>query len=266
MAYRLIAADMDGTLLTDEKTVTPRTAEAIRRAGERGVHFCLSTGRPPVGVESCIRQLGLTSPAICCNGAIVADTVTGEIIYEQGLEPDAALELWRFGRRFGTTMCVWQRNRLFVSEKNRRTEGYKRLSGVEPELITDFSALSRDGVTKMLWYDTAERMPELISALDAQMKTSVSYATSAPYFLEFTDSRVSKAAALEWLADRLGVSMSETVAIGDGYNDLAMLLAAGLGVAMANAPREIRDKCGLVTASNEEDGVAQAIEQLVLRG
>jgi len=266
MKYRLIAADMDGTLLTDDKRITDRTADAVRRAGEAGVFFCLSTGRPLGGVRRYIEQLGLTTPAITYNGAVIVDPVTGAFIYEQGLEPEAAKEIWQLGMEFDTTIIVWSKERLLVNRIDDRVEKYKLISGVEPVIIDGVDCLAADGITKMLWYDEIDRINGLQDILPSRLTCPANFATSNPRFLEFFDHRVSKAAAMERLGEYLGVSREEMIAIGDGWNDLPMLRYAGLGVAMANAPDEIRAQCGHVTASNEEDGVALAIEKLILNG
>lgn len=264
MKYRLIAADMDGTLLTDDKRITERTADAVRRAGEAGVRFCLSTGRPLAGVRRYLDQLGLTTPTITYNGAVIVDPTTGSFIYEQGLDADAAKEIWRLGLEFDTTIIVWSHERLLVSRMDERVEKYKAVSGVPPVVIADFDALADEGIAKMLWYDEIERMGEFQDTLARTLTCPVNYATSNPRFLEFFDHRVSKAAAMEQLGRHLGIDRTEMIAIGDGYNDLSMLTYAGLGVAMGNAPEDIRVRCGYVTATNEEDGVAEVIERFCL--
>jgi len=264
MKYRLIAADMDGTLLTDDKRITDRTADAVRRAGEAGVFFCLSTGRPLGGVRRYIEQLGLTTPAITYNGAVIVDPVTGAFIYEQGLEPEAAKEIWQLGMEFDTTIIVWSKERLLVNRIDDRVEKYKLISGVEPVIIDGVDCLAADGITKMLWYDEIQRINQLQPMLADMLRHPVNYATSNPRFLEFFDHRVSKAAAMERLGQYLSVSREEMIAIGDGCNDIPMLTYAGLGVAMGNAPEDIKALCGYVAPSNEEDGVAEVLERFCL--
>ena len=262
MTYKLIAADMDGTLLTNDKRITPRTADAIRRATEAGAIFCLSTGRPLCSVRRYLDQLGLSSPVIACNGAIIVSPGDGRALYEQGLEPDDARKIWALSRRFGTTVTAWARDRLLVSELNERIDGYTRLNGQTPTVIEDFDALADGGLTKMLWIDEPDRIKEYIAAIDGQLP-GVNYCTSSPRFLEFFDGRVSKARAMERLGGLLGVAREEMIAIGDGENDLPMLTAAGLGVAMGNAADSIKAVCGYVTASNEDDGVAEVIDRFI---
>ena len=266
MKYRMIALDMDGTLLDGNKTITPRTEAAIKAAGEKGVSVCLSTGRPLCGVQKYLRQLGMTTPVITCNGAVIANAATGEIMFRQCLEPEDARAVWRFGRMFDTTMCIWVGDRLYASEINDRTEDYKKLSGVEPVLIADFEELVQAGISKILWYDTPERIASFRDKLDAELNSGVSYVTSNPAFLEFFDCRVSKAKAMEFIGGCLGIPREQMIAVGDGENDLSMLSYAGLSVAMANASESVRSLCDYVTASNNEDGVALVIDRFCLGG
>jgi len=265
MKYRLVALDMDGTLLTPDKSVTPRTEEVIRRAVKSGVHICLSTGRPLCGVRRYVDQLELTAPAITCNGAAVVEPVTGRIVYRQDLALETVRTIWRLGRRFGTTIVLWSGDRLYVSEINERTEDYKKISGVEPQVIADPDFLAGEGISKMLWYDTPQSIDRFRAMMDEEGGVpGAVYVTSNPAFLEFVDSRVSKAAALERLGEYLGIPREEIMAVGDGENDLSMLRYAGLGVAMANAAQSVREQCDYVTLSNREDGVAAAIEKFCL--
>jgi len=264
MSYRLIAVDMDGTLLDDSKKITPRTAEAVRRASAEGVTVCLSTGRPLCGVRRYLDELALDTPVITCNGALIADASSGEVLFSRCVEPQDARAVWIYGQAFDTTICVWVRDRLYVNRIDERTEDYKKISGVEPEIIADFEALIREGISKLLWYDTPENITVFREKLDTELNGGVSYLTSNPAFLEFFDSRVSKAKAMEFLGAHIGIAREEMIAVGDGENDLSMLEYAGLGVAMGNASEAVKSRCGHVTASNNDDGVAKVIERFCL--
>ena len=261
MKYRLVAVDMDGTLLAPDKKITPRTELAVRRAAEAGAYICLSTGRPLCGVRRHIDRLGLDTPVITCNGAAIINPLTGERIYTRNLSPETARHIWSLGDSFGTTICLWAGDRLYVNCIDSRTEDYKKISGVEPETVSDFNALAEEGISKILWYDTPQAIEDFRSRLNPEGYVCV---TSSPAFLEFMDRGVSKAAALEQLGKYLGIPRSETMAIGDGENDLSMLKWAGLGVAMGNASEAVRSCCGHVTATNSEDGAALAIERFCL--
>lgn len=264
MEYKLIAADMDGTLLNNEGDITPGTLQAIKRAVDRGVIFSVSTGRPLQGVERYSHLLNLNAPFITYNGAVIVVSGTGEILFQQDLERADARRILELGRRYGTTMCVWSGNQLYGNVLNERIYDYVRMSEVEPRLLEDEELLLRQGVTKILWYDDADSIGRWQKELAEEQFGSVTFCTSKPVFLEFFNRKVSKAAALEKIGRLYGIKPEEMIAIGDGCNDLSMLEYAGLGVAMGNAPEEIKERAAYITASNEEDGVAAVIDKFII--
>ena len=260
MSYKLIASDMDGTLLTSDKRITPAVETAIRRASSAGVIFCLASGRPLCGMKKYIDQLSLSSPVIACNGSVIAKP-DGEILYRQCLEPDSAKEVLEFSRRFDVTTCVWSGDELFVSHINERTKHYSRLMSVDHMTLTEnWEPVIAMGIDKVLWHSEIESVQKYKKILAEELKADVNYFTSNPRFLEFVDSRVSKAEALQRLAQILDIDIDCTIAAGDGFNDLEMLRAAGVGVAMGNAPDEIKQQCQWVAPSNENDGIAALVE------
>lgn len=263
MRYKLIAADMDGTLLTDDKRISRRTGEAIKAAAEKGVIFTVSTGRPIQAVR-CYEELRkLGCPVITYNGAVIAEPGTEKIIYEQPLEKGDALRIIKSGRERGITMCVWSGGQLYVNRFNERTDYYKRMTKVEPVLLEDADTLADKGITKILWYDDAEKIAVFEEEMKRAAFNSVTVCTSQPMYLEFFNRKVSKAAALQRICDIYGIKREEVIAVGDANNDLEMIEYAGLGVAMANAAENVREKADFVTLSNEEDGVAYVIEKFI---
>ena len=141
---------------------------------------------------------------------------------------------------------------------------YSTISGTEPVLYTEIEQLIEKGINKILWYDDVERIEEYERELKTILSPTVNFHTSQPFFLEFVDINASKAIALEKLGSHYGICKEEMIAIGDGYNDLSMIEYAGLGVAMENAPQEIKQAADFVTLSNEDDGVAYVIDKFIL--
>ena len=141
----------------------------------------------------------------------------------------------------------------------------KSLTGLEPIIIEDIDELVNQGVTKLLWLDEAEKHFEYQKMLDETLvNKKIVYCTSQPTFLEFMGEGVSKAVALEKLGEMLGATREESIAVGDGFNDLEMIEYAGLGIAMENAPDAVKEKSDYITDSNDNDGVAKAIEKFML--
>jgi len=264
MRYKLVAVDIDGTLLNSQGIITDKTRSSIQKAVDKGIVFSICTGRPIQGVERFNSLLDLDSPYITYNGAMIVMGRSKEILYEQGLSAEAARSIMSWGKKFQTTIMVWSNNQLYASELNARAHDYKKLSGVEPLLIDDEKTLIHNGVTKILWYDDIDKIDLYQGLLKNALFDNVNYYTSKPTFLEFVDKRVSKANAMEKLGTHFGISSEEMIAIGDGFNDLSMIEYAGMGVAMGNAPQAIRDKANFVTLTNDEDGIAYALEKFII--
>lgn len=261
MAYKLIAADIDGTLLDSRGELSEPTAQAIRDATAKGVTFVLATGRPFQGVEAFCRRLDLRGPVITYNGAMVVDAGTREILYKQCLRPEDAETIWSLAHAFKTDAYAWSYDHLYADRLDGRVQEYKLISGVEPEPVTDFGALAEAGISKILWHDETERISQFLRELDPAQFPETTHCTSRPWFLEFFHRRASKATALEQIGHLLDIRREEMIAIGDGYNDLSMIRYAGLGVAMANAPDEVQRQSPHVTLSNDSDGVAAVIRR-----
>ena len=266
MKYKFAAADMDGTLLNDSNEITPHTIEIIRQAVDEGLIFSICTGRPIQGVERYQKQLGIQGPVITYNGAMILDSATGKILYRQELEPDDARKILEAGIRCSTTMCIWSDNKLYGNQLNDRIHEYSQATKVPPLPIPSIEQLLSQGVTKILWYDDIEKIQQIEKELrSAAPFQSVTFCTSKPFYLEFFNSRVSKAAAIDRIGELYDFSPADTIAIGDGFNDLPMIRHAALGAAMANAPDGVKQYADYITThTNNEDGVAEVLEKFVL--
>jgi len=265
VTYKLMAVDIDGTLLNSEGVLTEKTREAIISGVEKGLIFTISTGRPIQGVENINRMLNLDLPYITYNGAMVVMGKSRKILYEQKLSYEDAISIIDLGKKYKTTIVIWADNKLYAEELNEKVLEYKKISGVEPVIVKDLKEISKFGVTKILWDDEIEKIAIYQSEAGQYLNNErVNFHTTRPMFLEFVDKKASKAIAMEKLGEYFGIKQSEMIAVGDGYNDLSMIEYAGLGVAMANANDEIKEKADYVTLSNDEDGVAHVIDKFVL--
>ena len=263
MKYKFVAVDMDGTLLNSRGEITPVTVEAIRALADKDVVFTVSTGRPMQGVEKYKELLCLMGPVITYNGAMIVDAKDNTVLFEQGLLREDARKIWELGLKYDTTMCIWAGNQLYGNRLDEKIHDYKKLSGVEPVLAEDVEMLLDIGITKILWYDGAERIEEILAQLSSEAFSEVSYCTSKPTFLEFFSKKVSKAVAMEKIGELIGITREEMVAIGDGLNDLSMIRYAGLGVAMGNAAKEVKEHAQFITDTNDEEGVRKVLEKFL---
>ncbi len=267
MKYKLVAVDMDGTLLNSDKRITDKTIRTIKMATEKGIIVAICTGRPIKGIEPYIEALGLDIPYMAYNGALIVMGKSGEIIFDQRLTPNDARVVFSWGKKFDTTIIAWTTDgladALFTSAFNADLEVYRQYSSVEPALIQDEEALIQSGITKILFCDSKDKIECIEKTLKENSNLEVDFYTSQPEYLEFVDKRASKAAAMGMLGARFGIKQDEMVAIGDSYNDLSMIEYAGLGVVMENAPDELKAVAGYVTLSNDDDGVAYVLERII---
>ena len=261
--YKLIAVDIDGTLLNSKSQLTERTVKAVKSLVDKGVYFVLSTGRPYQGITKFIDALGLKNmPYILYNGAMVM--VGGEVVYSLTIPEKTAAMVADEGHKRNSTQICWADNQLYAEADTEKVRFYKSISGVEPVILPDLSALAEKGITKFVWYDDKESTAKYFTELTALMGDKINVHPSRVDFLEFVNKNCSKAVAMQILMDKFGLEKCETVAVGDGFNDLPMLEYAGLGVAMGNADQKVKDKCGYVTSSCDEDGLAEFIEKNLL--
>ncbi len=265
MKYRLMAVDIDGTLLDSDNVLRDETVTAIRLGVEKGLLFTIATGRPIQGVEQYNTKLGLDLPYITYNGAMVVMGKSKEILYEQCLSYEDAKNIYSLGLSYGTTIIVWSKNTLYVSALDGRSQKYSELARTPAVLISDIDSVLKAGATKMLWYDEAENIARFEAELAGRMGDGINFHTSKPIFLEFVDRKASKAIAMEKLGGHFGIKREEMIAIGDGDNDLSMIEYAGLGIAMANAKDSVKKKADYITLSNDEHGVAHAIYEFILK-
>ena len=156
MKYKLMAVDIDGTLLNSRNELTWKTKFAIRQAVERGLIFTICTGRSIQGVQPIIKELGIDLPFITYNGAMIVMGKSREILYEKKLSPEDSIAIIDLGLKFDTTVVAWVNNKLFVNKLNERAESYSKLNNTPAVQFTDPREIIEDGATKILWYDTAE--------------------------------------------------------------------------------------------------------------
>lgn len=264
MVYKLMAVDIDGTLLNSRDIITEETKKAVRLGVENGLIFTISSGRSVQGVKKIVEELDVNIPLILYNGAMAMLGKSKEVLYRQNMSPEDTRTVVELGLKYGTTVIVWSDNTLYVNKLNDRVEKYSELNQAEPVLITDMDETVRKGATKVLWYDEVETINRYEKEVGKFLSDSINYHTSKPIFLEFVDKRATKALAMEKIGEHYGIKREEMIAVGDGFNDLSMIEYAGLGVAMGNAPDAIKEKADFITLSNDEDGVAHVIYKFFL--
>jgi Cof subfamily protein (haloacid dehalogenase superfamily) len=267
---RLVALDIDGTLIGDDLLLRDRTVAAVRAAYRRGVSVSLVTGRMSTSAIKFARELGLTEPIVAYQGALIrelrpeGDERLGRLIHHRPLAADVAREVVTWSRSFGLEPHVNHLERFVIQADDPRAEDYSAFLGSRAELVPDLIAWLRHPVSKLLAVGAEPIDDAGLSDLRGRFAGRAAVTISHPRFLEFLAPGVSKADGVRRLARRARVPMSQVLAIGDQYNDLEMLAAVGHGAAMPSAPRPVQAAARYVAPPLAEEGAAQLIERLVL--
>lgn len=261
MAYKLIAADLDRTLLRSDGTVSDFTRNTIRRCLEAGVGFTFATGRMYCSALPFARTMQLPLPLITYQGALLKD-VDGKVMHALHLPGEIAAELEEILRKSGMHYNIYADEKMYFSTFGQQFLEYARHIGVQP--LAAPCGLGDIAVTQFGVFDEPEPIRELQQRIDEQFGGALHTIVTNGKFLEICHPMARKSYGLAQLAGHLGIDRAEIVAVGDNNNDLDMLQYAGLGVAVENAVPAAKAAANRLTASNDEDGVAKLICELVL--
>lgn len=262
--YKMIAIDLDGTLLTDELIIPPKTVNTIQKAVEIGTIVTIATGRMFTSAKIIAQQLGINVPLITYQGAIIKDVYETEVIYERLIPPDISQALVKIALQKKIHLQVYQDDLLYCAVENDELISYAEDVKVPYTIETNLVKLATRGFTKALFIGEPDRLYALQDELRILFGDRAHIAKSKERYLEVTHPEANKGSALLYLAERLGIDASEIIGIGDNYNDIELLNTAGLGIAMGNGVRELRRRADYITLTNNEEGVEHAIEKFVL--
>lgn len=264
--YRLLAIDLDGTLLTPrpQKIITPRTYQVLRRVAEAGVHIVVATGQTINVLRHMCADLALTAPQIIENGAVIVDIQSGTILYEQLIPREHILPTLNVLRASGFYRAYHTLHRVYVDKHTPRAGNWYQ-APVPPVIeVDDVASLYPETCIKVVGIGEASTLREKREGLERFFAGQLYVTQSSFDLIEFLHPAVSKESALKVIAAGLGIDATEIMAFGDNHNDIGMLRFAGCGVAMGNADDEVKAEADYVTRSNAEEGVAYALEALVL--
>ncbi|MED0658727.1 HAD family hydrolase [Bacillus smithii] len=282
---KCIATDMDGTLLNSRQMISEGNRTAIKKAQEKGIEFVIATGRSYDEAQTVLAEAGLQCPIICVNGAEVR-TKEGEIIHTNELSAKQSLDIYEilyhsdtyyevftnkgiytdhYEKGVQTLMNIFQtanpdmpEDQIYEMAKNRYSKGhiqivenYEHVIESNDQLVYKFLVVSKNPSELMRVKEKLEALPE------------ISVSSSGSENLEVTHNKAQKGIALTWFTERMGISMQETMAIGDNLNDLSMFERVGRSVAMGNGHPDIKKICSHETAVNDEDGVGKAILEVL---
>jgi hypothetical protein len=267
--YKIIALDLDGTLTNARKEITPHTLATLLRAQEQhGVRLVLASGRPVYGIAPLADQLQLNlhhGYIMAYNGGQIIDWTTRRVMTQQMLDPEVLPYFYQCAKSHGFEILTYDGDAVLCEHPENQYVQYECMLNKMPARRVDNFLEAIDGLKpKCLIVGDPEPLAQLEQEMAKHLQGRNGVYRSEAFFLELVPLGIDKAASLERLLGQIGCTRAELMACGDGYNDLSMIRYAGLGVAMANAKPEVTEAADFVTRSNEEDGVAYAVEQYVM--
>jgi len=264
---KLIAIDVDGTLLNSKQEMTPRVEKALRDAIDQGVMVVFATGKTRNAVQAHIKKLDLNAPGIFVQGLVAYDT-DGKLIHNQTLEPRVARQVITFAEDRGFALLAYSGSRILAKTNNKElTESITKYHEMPPEVVGALQNLLIDTpINKLMAVGDAHGIKSLRWQLNAMIGSNCKLVQAAiPEMLEILPPQGSKGTALKVVCKHYKISADHVLAIGDAENDIEMIQYAGIGVAMGNAEQKVKDAAKYTVASHDEDGVAEAIERFVLK-
>jgi Cof subfamily protein (haloacid dehalogenase superfamily) len=262
---RLLAIDLDGTLVNDRLEMDPRDIAAVKAASAAGVTVVLATGRMFKSSLRYAQPLGLTGPIINYQGAVVREIASGDVWYRCELTVAMQQRVLALAEPKDWHVNAYVDERVYTARARPEADLYARIAMVPYEVVGPLSKWVKQDSTKMVLVDLdPANVPARMAELSAWMGDVARVTRSLDWFVEVVNPKVSKSAALAMVADRLGITRAEVCAIGDNTNDEDMVSWAGFGVAMGQAPEALKSLAKYVTGTIVEAGVAQVIEQFVI--
>ena len=262
---KLIALDMDETLLQPNKTIADIDRESLIRAQKMGIHVVLATGRPIVGIKRFLDELEVPNNeyAICFNGAEVQTVDGKEIIYNEKLNGDDLHYLADLAQKLNVNMHGFDKNGCFSEKMSKYTHLEITLNHIDLNYVK-YSDFSKDHeIIKIMFVDEPDYLEDVIRRIPKETYERFNIVRSAPFFLEFLKPSADKWYAINALANHLGIKNDEVMTFGDAKNDFLMVKNAGLGVAMGNAVPELKKVAKYITRKNYENGVTYALNKFV---
>ena len=259
-----VLADVDGTLVTKQKVLTPRTIDAVGKLRERGTLFAITSGRPPRGMRMLVEPLGMRMPMAAFNGGVIV--LPDLTVFDQRPIPaDVAPKVIETCRTYGLYVWIYTATEWYVTDPHApHAERETKTCRFPPTVVPDYDAY-QDQIIKIVGVsDDHDLVAQAEAAVQKSYDTHVSAARSQPHYLDVTHPTANKGIVVDRLSHRFNVPREQIATFGDQLNDVLMFRRGGISVAMGNASEAVRRQATYVTASNEDDGFAEAVERYVL--
>jgi Cof subfamily protein (haloacid dehalogenase superfamily)/beta-phosphoglucomutase family hydrolase len=267
LPIKLLIADVDGTLVTKAKVITPRAREAVDRLRSAGIEFTITSGRPPRGMAMLTEALKLKAPIAAFNGGMFVEpdltTVREELLIPVGV----GIQVIDYLLKEGLDAWVYSTTNWYLRRLDAPHAAHEQQTvQFAPTVVEDLHSILNEVVKIVGVSDDAQRIACAEAEMRSRLGSYVSASSSQPYYIDFTNRDANKGMVVRMTANYFGISTSQIAVIGDGLNDVLMFANAGLSIAMGNAAPEVQRMAKYVTGSNEADGFADAVDQIILGG
>jgi Cof subfamily protein (haloacid dehalogenase superfamily) len=265
--YKMIVSDFDGTLVQGDGNVSEKNIKAINEYIDAGGIFVISTGRVPSAILSRARELGLKGLISCCQGTIILDIESGKILFDQRLPEKTTVDACREMEKLGLHIHAYDLWEYYSNIDDEMLRYYQDITETKAilvlnEKLSDFISKKNLSAYKLLAMVLPEDNAKIVAKLKEAKIPDCDITKSAKFLVEIVNDKCSKGSAVSFLAKHYGIEIEKTVGIGDNYNDISMIEAVGLGVAVANAEDALKQRAGYVCEnSNEQSAIAEVIEK-----
>lgn len=267
MKYRLIAMDLDGTLNNDQKIITEKTKAALMAAQQRGIRLALASARPSPGLyreRDALRLQEFGGILMSYNGGRIVDAESGAILFETAMDREQAREVLRELEELPVTPILDDGKRFFVTDRNGFKVEYEcRNNGMKCTEVGNLANFLNFAPIKILMSADPAGISAVQARIAAMLPEGLTVVQTAPFYLEVIPRRINKGQGIRDICRTLEINPGQVIAFGDAENDIPMLREAGVGVAMGNAAENVKAAADLVTLSNNDDGIAAALETLL---
>lgn len=263
--YKVLALDIDGTLLNGKKEITPKVKRAIAELEKQNIPILIASGRPLMGIRHVADELDMNTKGgyiLSFNGGKIIEYKTGNIVYSKTIPREYYREIYEYAHKMDASMLTYDGDYIITEKpENRYVDVESKVVKMDVKKVDNLLECLTFDVDKFLIVGEPDYLQKEVEKMAEHFKGRLNIFRSEPFFIEVVPMGIDKASSLEVLLKELGMTREELVACGDGRNDVTMIKYAGLGVAMENACPEVKEAADYVTKSNEEDGVAYVAEK-----
>ncbi|GAB6100338.1 Cof-type HAD-IIB family hydrolase [Halanaerocella petrolearia] len=262
MEYKLVAIDMDDTLLDDQHRVSKKNREVINYLLKQGINVVLASGRPFGSLAPYAQDLGIVMPIISANGSLIKCLLTDKIYHKLNLQSELAQDILEYGKENDYIISVYYEDQI-ATNYSKRAEIHRELKEVETVTIDRDLEIDKAPIKLLLHHEEEEIARAGFDQLRSEYLKELYITSAGGSSIEVMNQKATKGKALEYVVDRLNIDSESVIAIGNGHNDIPMFEVAGLSIAMDNSLSQVKEVADFVTKSNQEDGVAYALEKFI---